>query len=154
MDDFSTPNQANLFGFAPSPANYIQPKKRPMSSMSPIIVYNKNSGKVKMVVGASGGSRIISATAQTLIRTLVFNQTVKEAIDAPRFHNQFIPYFTEYERTVPEPIIKNLQKQHHQNMSSIEKQPSVAQALLIMDDGFIHGNSDFRRKTATYPAGY
>uniref|UniRef100_A0A915DPL5 Gamma-glutamyltranspeptidase 1 n=1 Tax=Ditylenchus dipsaci TaxID=166011 RepID=A0A915DPL5_9BILA len=154
MDDFSMPNMSNFFGFAPSPENFILPKKRPMSSMSPMIVYNKNSGKVKMVIGASGGSRIISSVAQTVIRSLLFNQTVKEAVDAPRFHNQFLPHITEYERSIPPAIIQNLTKEHHQNMTIIEKQPSVVQALLVMEDGFIHGNSDFRRKTATYPAGY
>uniref|UniRef100_A0A915NY36 Gamma-glutamyltransferase n=1 Tax=Meloidogyne floridensis TaxID=298350 RepID=A0A915NY36_9BILA len=94
MDDFSSPNLTNAFGFSPSPENFILPKKRPMSSMSPTVIYNKNSGKVKMAIGASGGSRIISAIAQTVIRALLFNQTVKDSVDAPRFHNQFIPHVT------------------------------------------------------------
>lgn len=46
MDDFSTPNISNKFGFVPSPTNYIEPKKRPMSSMSPTIIYNINTQKV------------------------------------------------------------------------------------------------------------
>lgn len=57
-----------------------------------------------MVVGASGGSRIISAVAQIVIRTLLFNQTVKEAMDAPRLHNQYMPYVTEYELSAPQVI--------------------------------------------------
>ncbi|KAH7730479.1 Protein H14N18.4 b [Aphelenchoides avenae] len=154
MDDFSTPGTANAFGFAPSPENFIVPGKRPMSSMSPMIVYNKNDGKVKMVVGASGGSRIISSTAQTVVRSLLFNQTIKEAVDAPRFHNQFLPHVTEYESAVPKGIVENLVGERRQNMTSVEKQASVVQALLVMEDGFIHGNSDYRRKTATYPTGY
>ncbi|VDO78004.1 unnamed protein product [Haemonchus placei] len=77
MDDFSTPGAANAFGFAPSETNFIKPGKRPMSSMSPMVIYNKNDNKVVMVVGASGGSFIISATAQAVIRTMLFNQTVK-----------------------------------------------------------------------------
>lgn len=72
-----------------------------MSSMSPTIIYDKKEAKVKMVVGASGGSRIISAIAQTVIRALVFNQTVKEAVDSPRIHNQFAPFITEYEDKMP-----------------------------------------------------
>lgn len=110
--------------------------------------------KVKMVVGASGGSRIISAVAQTVIRAMLFNQTVKEAIDAPRFHNQYMPNETEYEKTVPKILISTLKTQYHQIFKPVEKQASVVQALVVMDDGYIHGNSDFRRKTSTYPAGY
>uniref|UniRef100_A0A7E4W5H0 Gamma-glutamyltranspeptidase 1 n=1 Tax=Panagrellus redivivus TaxID=6233 RepID=A0A7E4W5H0_PANRE len=154
MDDFSTPGQTNSFGFAPSEANFIQPGKRPLSSMSPTVIYNKNDNEVKMVVGASGGSRIISAVAQTVIRTLLFNQTVKEAVDAPRFHNQFLPNVTEYESSAPKAIVNALTTQYHQSFSPVAKQASVVQALVVKEDGFIHGNSDFRRKTATYPAGY
>ena len=62
MDDFSTPGLANLWGYLPAKANYIKPGKRPLSSMSPTIITNKN-GDVVMVAGASGGSRIITATA-------------------------------------------------------------------------------------------
>ena len=62
MDDFSTPGKSNAYGYPPSPANFIRPGKRPMSSMSPTIVTDDN-GDVKMVAGASGGSRIISGTA-------------------------------------------------------------------------------------------
>lgn len=54
-----------------------------------------------MVVGASGGSTIVSSVAQTVIRSLLFNQTIKEAIDGPRLHNQFIPHSTTYETTIP-----------------------------------------------------
>lgn len=54
-----------------------------------------------MVVGASGGSRIISAVAQVVVRALIFNQTVKESVDAPRIHNQFAPFITEYEDKIP-----------------------------------------------------
>lgn len=48
MDDFSTPGQQNSFGFAPSETNFIQPGKRPMSSMSPAVVYDTNTGKVNI----------------------------------------------------------------------------------------------------------
>ena len=67
MDDFSTPNLVNAFGYVPSVPNYIKPKKRPMSSMSPIIILNRNN-EVRLVLGASGGSRIISSVAQVKFR--------------------------------------------------------------------------------------
>ncbi|WKY12536.1 hypothetical protein Q1695_003821 [Nippostrongylus brasiliensis] len=154
MDDFSTPGASNAFGFAPSETNFIKPGKRPMSSMSPMIIYNKNENHVAMVVGASGGSYIISATAQTVIRTMLFNQTVKEAVDAPRLHNQFLPHVTQYEEPMPKEIISVLVDKFKQNFTMVPKQKSVVQALEVHPDGYIHGNSDFRRQTATYPAGY
>ena len=63
MDDFSTPAVSNYFNLKPSVSNYIKPQKRPLSSMSPIIVIDK-SNSVRLVLGASGGSRIISSVAQ------------------------------------------------------------------------------------------
>ena len=58
--------------------------------------------QIKMVIGASGGSKIISAMAKPTVRYLFFNETIKEAIDAPTLHNQFTPLKTQYERLVPE----------------------------------------------------
>ncbi|VBB27867.1 unnamed protein product [Acanthocheilonema viteae] len=156
MDDFSIPGKSNSFGYLPSPANYIRPGKRPLSSMSPMIIYNKNTGsvKIKMVVGASGGSYIISAVAQTVIRNLIFNETIKEAVDSPRFHNQFIPPTTLYESSIPQEIIMNLASERNQNMTVTSKLKSVVQALVINADGYIYGNSDFRRETGSFPAGF
>uniref|UniRef100_A0A915C3J4 Gamma-glutamyl transpeptidase n=1 Tax=Parascaris univalens TaxID=6257 RepID=A0A915C3J4_PARUN len=102
MDDFSSPGMENGFGFAPSQTNFIEPGKKPMSSMSPMLIYNRKSGKLKMVIGASGGSKIISAMAKPIVRTLFFNETIKEAIDAPTLHNQFTPDITQLEGDAPE----------------------------------------------------
>lgn len=80
MDDFSTPGQTNAFGYPPSPANYIVPGKRPLSSMSPSIVTDRN-GDVKIVTGAAGGSRIISATA-TVSLQFPFIAKLEQAISS------------------------------------------------------------------------
>uniref|UniRef100_A0A0N5AJW6 Gamma-glutamyltranspeptidase 1 n=1 Tax=Syphacia muris TaxID=451379 RepID=A0A0N5AJW6_9BILA len=154
MDDFSTPGLTNAFNIAPSEANFIRPNKRPMSSMSPTIIYDKTNGKVRMSIGASGGSFIISATAQGIIRSLIFNQTIKESVDTPRLHNQFLPHVTQYEETFPQQIVDELRYKHKQSMESTGIQASVVQVIEAADDGFLYGNSDFRRKTSTHAAGY
>eukprot|EP00730_Choanoeca_flexa_P004858 TRINITY_DN11822_c1_g1_i2.p1 TRINITY_DN11822_c1_g1~~TRINITY_DN11822_c1_g1_i2.p1 ORF type:complete len:612 (+),score=106.79 TRINITY_DN11822_c1_g1_i2:1768-3603(+) len=89
MDDFSSPNITNAFGVHPSPANFIRPDKRPLSSSSPTIVVQ--DGEVRAVAGASGGTRITTATAQALLQALVFDQTALESVSRPRLHHQLLP---------------------------------------------------------------
>ena len=67
MDDFSRPDGANVFRLQPSAANYIRPGKRPLSSMSPMLLTTPD-GRLQAVVGASGGPRIISAVVTTILR--------------------------------------------------------------------------------------
>lgn len=67
MDDFSTPDQENVYGLAPSAPNFIRPGKKPLSSMSPTLLQD-SQGRLVGAVGASGGPRIVTAVLQTLIR--------------------------------------------------------------------------------------
>jgi len=90
MDDFSArPGVPNFFGLIGSEANAIEPGKRPLSSMSPTIVV-KNDRSV-MVLGGSGGPRIITGVLQTLIGVLDFNLPLRDAVEMPRFHHQYKP---------------------------------------------------------------
>ena len=66
MNDFSVPGTSNAFGYVPSPANFVRPGKRPLSSISPVIVEHLDNSSLYFVVGAAGGSRIITATVQSL----------------------------------------------------------------------------------------
>jgi len=83
MDDFSNPGKANFFGLAPSEENYIRPGKRPLSSMSPTFVFGAG-GKLRMVVGASGGPKIITATLQVRKKRLARHNAKSQAIKRSR----------------------------------------------------------------------
>jgi gamma-glutamyltranspeptidase/glutathione hydrolase len=91
MDDFSAQmNDPNAFGLiGENDANTIAPRKTPLSSMSPTIV--TRDGKVILVTGSPGGSRIISATLQVLLNVLAYNMSLPEAMFAPRIHHQWFP---------------------------------------------------------------
>ncbi|KAF2097654.1 gamma-glutamyltransferase [Rhizodiscina lignyota] len=96
MNDFSIPGSSNAFGFIPSPSNYIKPGKRPLSSISPTIVEFAN-GTLYFVVGAAGGSHIITANIQNIIHVVDQNMTAPEALAEPRFHDQLVPNLAMFE---------------------------------------------------------
>jgi hypothetical protein len=91
MDDFSTPNTINYFGVPASPANFISPGKRPVSSMSPLILIENRNRRVQQVLGGSGGTKITTSVAQVAMLNLWFNENIKQAIDRPRLHSQLLP---------------------------------------------------------------
>ena len=96
MDDFTSKiGVPNMYGLVQGQANVIAPGKRPLSSMSPTIV--SREGKPVMVIGTPGGSRIITAVLLTMINTIDYGMTVQEAVDAPRFHQQWLPDVTNVE---------------------------------------------------------
>ncbi|MEM1243516.1 MAG: gamma-glutamyltransferase [Pseudomonadota bacterium] len=90
MDDFTLqPGTANMFGLVQGQANRIQPGKRPLSSMTPTIVLKDN--QVYLVLGAAGGSTIITQILQILLNVIDYNMNISTAIAAPRFHMQWLP---------------------------------------------------------------
>lgn len=97
MNDFSLPGKKNEFGYPPSPSNYIRPGKRPLSSISPVIVEHKGNGSLYYVVGSAGGAKIITAVAQNLWHVLDHNMSAIDALYEPRFHDQLIPNVVAFE---------------------------------------------------------
>lgn len=89
MDDFSVPGKPNYYGLPPSPYNFIHPRKRPLSSASPVFV--EKDGKIVLVSGASGGSRIISTVLQSVVGMLDWNLNPLESINHLRLHHQLVP---------------------------------------------------------------
>lgn len=108
MDDFTVKvGVPNLYGLVQGEANAIAPGKRPLSSMSPTIVTNKD-GQPLMVVGTPGGSRIITAVLHTILNVLDYGMTVQEAVDAPRFHQQWLPAPTNVEARMLSPDTRRI----------------------------------------------
>ena len=90
MDDFTTrPGEPNAFGLTQSESNTVAPGKRPLSSMSPTIVVSEN--RPELVVGGSGGPRIITGTLAALLGVLDHGRSIGEAVHAPRVHHQWLP---------------------------------------------------------------
>ncbi|MFM9438274.1 gamma-glutamyltranspeptidase / glutathione hydrolase [Janthinobacterium sp. CG_23.3] len=96
MDDFTVKvGVPNMYGLVQGEANAIAPGKRPLSSMSPTIV--TKDGKPVLIVGTPGGSRIITAVVHTLLNVIDYGMNIQEAVDAPRFHQQWLPDVTNVE---------------------------------------------------------
>jgi gamma-glutamyltranspeptidase/glutathione hydrolase len=97
MDDFTVkPGSPNLFGLVQGEANAIAPHKRPLSSMTPALV--TRDGKVRLVLGSPGGSTITNTVLQVLLNVLVYKMDVLQAVNSPRFHDQWTPDLLTFER--------------------------------------------------------
>ncbi|XP_078127737.1 glutathione hydrolase 1 proenzyme [Sander vitreus] len=149
MDDFSSPLITNSFGVPPSPNNFIRPGKRPMSSMCPTILFDKNN-KVKMVVGGSGGTKITTSVAQVILNALFFDYDLKKAVSDPRLHNQLSPNTTVAEPDFDKNALGGLALKNHET-EFLKSTGAVVQAVVRYDDG-LHAQSDPRKWA--YAAGY
>ena len=114
MDDFSSkPNVPNAFGLIGGEANAIEPHKRPLSSMSPTLVVDKNGTSI-LTLGAAGGSRIITAVLQIIISVLDHDLNIQQAIDVGRTHSQWLPDLIFYEKgALSNETIDELKKLNH-----------------------------------------
>ncbi|HEE8950009.1 TPA: gamma-glutamyltransferase [Providencia rettgeri] len=165
MDDFTTKvGEKNLYGLVQGERNSIAPGKRPLSSMSPTIV--TKDGKVFLVLGSPGGSRIISITLQTALNIIDHGMPPQEAVNAPRIHHQWLPDEVYYEqRGVSKDTLALLDKMGYQ---MVEQTPWGAAELIMVAipegagvsakssgndsavsgkvrEGFIYGSNDVRR---------
>ncbi|KAL1132133.1 hypothetical protein AAG570_010090 [Ranatra chinensis] len=147
MDDFSVPGLINYFGLPPSPNNFIEPGKRPLSSACPTIVVAP-SGNVSLVVGASGGTKIISAVAWVIMRHLWFGENVKQAVDASRIHHQLYPMEISYEYGILDQLIKGLEKLGHKT-SRYRDRGSIICAIAKEGD-LVFSNADYRKGGEVY----
>ena len=132
MDDFaSVPGTANLFGLVQGEPNTIAPGKRMLSSMSPTIVLGAN-GQVDLVLGAAGGSRIITAVFEELSNALDFGMDAADAARAPRFHQQDSPDVLFLEpRALPDDVRHSLEAMGHEtkDVEHLADAPSIGRSL-------------------------
>jgi len=160
MDDFTSKvGVPNLYGLVQGEANKIEPGKRPLSSMSPTIV--SKDGKPVFVVGTPGGSRIITAVLHTILNVVDYGMNVQEAVDAPRFHQQWLPDVTNVETFALSPDTRKILTDMGHNLGV--PQPANHLAAIIVGaptlggkpvgNNRFYGANDPRRNTGL-AAGY
>ncbi|MCV6629108.1 MAG: gamma-glutamyltransferase [Flavobacteriaceae bacterium] len=144
MDDFSSkPGVPNMFGLIGAEANSIAPEKRMLSSMTPTIV--EKDGKLFMVVGSPGGSTIITSVLQTILNVYEFNLSMQEAVNAPRFHHQWLPDIVMFEKGgFPSETIQELKAKGYQTTTDRAPILGKVDAILVLPNGKLEGGADKR----------
>ena len=148
MDDFvAKPGSPNMFGLVGGEADSIAPGKRPLSSMNPTIL--THDGKLFMAVGAPGGSRITTGVLQVILNVIDFHMNPQDAVDLPRFHNQWKPDVLYLEKGF-RPETKTALKKMGYDIKPIE---SVARVeAIVVKNGMLEGGTETRLdgKVAAY----
>ncbi len=151
MDDFtSKPGVPNLFGLIQGEANAIAPRKRPLSAMTPTIA--TRDGKLYLVLGSPGGPRIITAVLEAFVNVVDFGMNIQEAVNAPRFHHQWMPDRLYLEQDIAPQVAADLEKRGYH----VEYSPGVVlakvEAILVDKKGGKEGAAD--RRFSGKAAGY
>ncbi|MDP3682209.1 MAG: gamma-glutamyltransferase [Flavobacterium sp.] len=144
MDDFSAkPGEPNMFGLVGNEANSIAPQKRMLSSMTPTIV--EKNGKLFMVVGSPGGSTIITSVLQTILNVYEYRLSMQEAVNAPRFHHQWLPDLITFEpNTFDTKTFETLKSKGYLINEKTTPVIGKVDAILVLPNKKLEGGADFR----------
>ena len=144
MDDFSAkPGEPNMFGLVGNEANSIAPQKRMLSSMTPTIV--EKNGKLFMVVGSPGGSSIITSVLQTILNVYDYRLSMQEAVNAPRFHHQWLPDLITFEpNTFDTTTFETLKSKGYIINEKTTPVIGKVDAILVLPNKKLEGGADFR----------
>ncbi|MFT5077791.1 MAG: gamma-glutamyltranspeptidase/glutathione hydrolase [Planctomycetota bacterium] len=144
MDDFSAkPGEPNMFGLIGGEANAIEPQKRMLSSMTPTIV--EKNGEFWMSVGSPGGSQIITSVMQTILNVYEYDMTMQDAVNAPRFHHQWLPDEVMVENYgFDEDVLKTLTSKGYQINYNDAPVIGKVDAILRKPNGSLEGGADHR----------
>jgi gamma-glutamyltranspeptidase / glutathione hydrolase len=144
MDDFAPkPGEPNAYGLIQGEANAIQPRKTPLSSMTPTIVVR--DGKLCLALGSPGGPTIINTVLEVLVNVLDFGMNIADAVDAPRFHHQWMPDVLLMEQGFSPDTIALLRARGH-TIAFENGQGEVA--AIMFKDGWLEGSADPRTEGA------
>ena len=144
MDDFSAKaGVPNMFGLVGTEANSIAPGKRMLSSMTPTIV--EKEGKLSMVVGTPGGSTIITSVLQTILNVYEFEMGMQEAVNAPRFHHQWLPDLVNFEpKAFGAALVNQLKSKGYLLNEGNSPIIGKVDAIRVLSNGKLEGGADQR----------